>query len=201
MSTPLIIRPYEAKDEEACYRICLETGDFGADGTHLFEDPKLLGHIYVGSYLKYAPDLAFVLEDEEGVCGYTLGVLDSAPFYARTEAEWFPPLRKQYSAPTTPREKWSTDEGLCNTIHNPPTPKLFDDYPSHLHIDIIKRGQGHGMGRTLMDTLIDALRAQGSTGVHFGVSLRNHNAQGFYKKYGFTDLDTDEYCLYMGMKL
>ena len=27
------------------------------------------------------PGLAFVLEDDEGVCGYTLGALDSPSFY------------------------------------------------------------------------------------------------------------------------
>ena len=201
MSDALTIRPYEPRDEDACYRICLETGDFGADGTHLFEDPKLLGHIYVGPYLKFAPDLAFVLEDSEGVCGYTLGVLDSEPFYNRVETEWFPPLRELYPDPQGPPENWSLDEGLCNTIHHPPTPMLIDEYDAHLHIDIIKRGQGKKMGKKMMDTLLDALRAQGATGVHFGVSKRNLNAQGFYKAYGFTELDTDQNCIYMGMKL
>ena len=32
MSDSLTIRKYRPEDEEACYRICLETGDFGAAG-------------------------------------------------------------------------------------------------------------------------------------------------------------------------
>ena len=47
-------------------------------GRPLFtEDPDALGRIYVGPYLKYEPDLALVLEDGEGVCGYCLGAMDS----------------------------------------------------------------------------------------------------------------------------
>ena len=201
MTETLTIRPYEAGDEDACYRVCLETGNFGVDGTHLFDDPKLLGHIYTGPYLKLVPELAFVLEDNEGVCGYALGALDSEAFYSQVEAEWYPALRDQYPEPTGPKENWTLDEGLCNTIHHPPTPKLFDEYTAHLHIDIIERGQGKKMGRKMMDVLLDELRAQGSTGVHFGVSHRNKNAQGFYHNYGFVDLDSDDFCIFMGMKL
>ncbi len=201
MSDSFIIRPYEPRDEEACYQVCLETGDFGADGTHLFNYPKLIGHIYTGQYLKFAPDLAFVLEDKEGVCGYTLGALDSEPFYQRVTEEWYPSLRNLYPDPTAPRESWTKDEELCHEIHHPGPPALFDEYPSHLHIDIIARGQGKGMGRAMIDTLLNALRAQGATGVHFGVAKLNTKAQGFYKKYGFVDLGTGDTCFYMGMKL
>ena len=40
------IRPYAPGDLPALYDICLKTGDNGADGTHLYADPQILGEIY-----------------------------------------------------------------------------------------------------------------------------------------------------------
>ena len=57
------IRPAKESDREAMYRVCLLTGDSGADGTHLFpHQPQLLGQRWVGPYLTLEPGLAFVLE-------------------------------------------------------------------------------------------------------------------------------------------
>lgn len=56
------LRPARETDRAALYRICLETGASGQDATHLYADPLILGHVYAGPYLTYAPEFAFVLE-------------------------------------------------------------------------------------------------------------------------------------------
>lgn len=195
------VRLYEPRDLDAVYRVCLETGDSGDDATHMHNDPKLLGHIYTGPYVTYEPTLAFVLEDAEGVCGYTLGALDSEAFYTRMRDEWLPPLQKEYDDPSGSESSWNRDEQLMHAIHHPSEPELYPDYPAHLHIDIIARAQGKKMGRKLMDTLIQALREQGSPAVHLGMSVHNDRAYGFYVNYGFTELTRDDDTIYMGLKL
>ena len=70
------LRRAQPTDRAGAYRVCLLTGDSGRDATHLHQDPDALGNVYVGAYLAFEPDLAFVLEDAEGICGYTLGALD-----------------------------------------------------------------------------------------------------------------------------
>ena len=45
-----MIRPFHAGDLPQLYRICLQTADNGADGTHLFTNPELMGHFFVGPY-------------------------------------------------------------------------------------------------------------------------------------------------------
>ena len=40
------IRPYRPSDLDELYRICLLTGDAGQDATALYQDPRLLGHIF-----------------------------------------------------------------------------------------------------------------------------------------------------------
>ena len=67
------IRDYRIGDEEAAYYICMKTGDYGKDGEPYFsEDPDALGRIYVGPYLEFEPELALILEDQDGVCGYAM---------------------------------------------------------------------------------------------------------------------------------
>ena len=195
------IRPYHPEDLDALYDICLKTGDTGEDATHLYDDPKLLGHLYAAPYAVLEPDLTFVLEDGAGVCGYILGAFDSKTFYERLEAEWLPPLRKQYPEPTGDEESWSRDERLIHQFYHlgatyPP------DYPSHLHIDLLPRAQGSGNGRALMETFLAALMDKGSPGVHLGTSPKNVRAERFYLRMGFHELKRREpYHLVMGKHL
>ena len=92
---PFRIRACEPRDEAAVYEVCLHTGDNGNDATPFFNDPKALGHIFVGPYMKLEPELAFVLEDCRGVCGYVLSALDSKRFYDAYLNQWLPEIRKR----------------------------------------------------------------------------------------------------------
>jgi hypothetical protein len=60
---PFNIRRCEPRDVDGTYDVCLRTGNDGEDASQAFDDPKALGHIYVGLYLQLEPQLAFVLED------------------------------------------------------------------------------------------------------------------------------------------
>ena len=51
---------------------------------------------YVGPYLALSSELAFVLEDNNGVCGYVLAVLDSAQFYNKYRSVWLPQMINKY---------------------------------------------------------------------------------------------------------
>jgi ribosomal protein S18 acetylase RimI-like enzyme len=196
------VRPFRPDDLDALYRVCLETGDAGRDATALHEDPTLLGHIYAAPYALFEPTLAFVLEDDEGVGGYVLGALDTTAFDARLEQEWWPALRSRYPLP--PPERGGTPDGfLIGMIHgrHHRDPEVVAGHPSHLHIDLVERCQGQGGGRRLMATLLDALRAAGSPGVHLGVSTRNERAVGFYRHLGFEELTADDWIIQFGMRL
>jgi ribosomal protein S18 acetylase RimI-like enzyme len=194
------VRRYRPEDLDDLYRVCLETGDAGTDATALHDDTALLGHVYVGAYARFEPDLAFVVEDDEGVGGYVLGARDTAAFDARLEEEWWPPLRRRYPLPAGGTEH---DAFLVHLIHSPHRRRgrLLETHPSHLHIDLVERCQGAGHGRRLMTTLLDALRAAGSPGVHLGVSTRNERAIGFYRHLGFDELAADDLSLTFGRTL
>jgi ribosomal protein S18 acetylase RimI-like enzyme len=186
------IRSYRAADLDALYQICLQTGDDGQDATSLFEDPKLLGHFFAAPYGLFEPSLAFVAEDTHGVGGYILGALDTQAFQEQLERTWWPSLRIRYPDPPPglPAQQWTPDQHVAHMIHHPwhIPDELATRYPSHLHIDLLPRLQASGYGRQLTTTLIAALRAQGSQGVHLHVPRGNPSAAGFYRHLGFTEL-------------
>src|SRR4029450_6490080 len=96
-----MIRTARIEDLPAAYYVCLKTGNHGDDGEPFYrEDPDALGRIFVGPYLRFAPEFALMLEDDEGVCGYALAAPDSRKFYDRYEQEWRPELCEQFPAPT-----------------------------------------------------------------------------------------------------
>jgi GNAT superfamily N-acetyltransferase len=183
------IRPYRAGDLDAIYRICLETGDSGKDATHLYRDPRAIGHIYAGPYGVLEPESAFVVEDDEGVGGYILGAFDTHAFEKRLEAEWWPDLRTNYALPAAAPA--TRDERMAWLMHNPSrTPRrITQPYPSHLHIDLLPRFQGAGWGRRMIDTWLGAMKARGSRGAHLGVGFANERAVRFYRAYGFIEAE------------
>jgi ribosomal protein S18 acetylase RimI-like enzyme len=192
------IRKYQQGEEQALYDICLLTGDSGADATALYQDPRLLGEVYVGPYLRFAPSHALVGVDDDGVAGYVLGVPDTVAFEAECERSWWPPLRSRYPLEAFPSD--SRDGGIVRLIHNPPTasPDVVERYPAHLHIDLLPRLQGQGDGRRLLTALLDGL---GVPGVHLGVSLSNQRAIGFYRRMGFAEVHAYTHSLIMARTL
>jgi GNAT superfamily N-acetyltransferase len=186
------IRPYQPDDLDDLYRICLQTAYHGQDGTSIFRDPRLPGHVYAAPYALFEPSLAFVAQDAGGVGGYVIAALDSQAFEQRLEHDWWPALRASYPEPSQDlAESLSPQEqSALHWIHHPlGTPdELARSFPSQLHINLVPRLQGHGTGRRLVATVISALRDQGSRGLHLHVGRGNQRASGFYRHLGFADL-------------
>ncbi len=186
-------------DLPGAYRVCLRTGDAGKDASGQIRDPDLLGHVYVGPYIVRGAGTQLVLADERGVAGYLLSADDTRALEAWAEAEWWPALRARY-APLTGE---SMDAELVRLIHRPErTPEgLATEYPAHLHIDLLEHTRGLGLGRRLIDRLLDDLRARDIPGVHLGVDASNTNGIGFYEHLGFREVAREPGGLIMGMRL
>jgi ribosomal protein S18 acetylase RimI-like enzyme len=185
------IRDYRPADKGALDYVCLKTGDSGGDGEPFYQDdPDALGRIYVEPYLAFEPDLALVLEVDDVVSGYVLGALDSRRFYNRYEREWRPKLCQQFPLPTGDENSWSRVEQVYYLYHHPDyfLPERYDEYPSHLHIDLLPQRQGQGHGRPMVESLLERLKQHGSPGLHLQLSGRNSRAYGFYTALGLQEL-------------
>lgn len=188
---PFRIRTGTPDDQAAAYHVCVKTGDHGGDGEPFYrDDPAALGRIFVGPYLAFEPELSLILEDDQGVCGYAFGALDSRRFYLRYELEWRPRLCSEFPSPTGDPATWSRVQTVHSWYHQPNyfCPEPYSLYPSHMHIDLLSRARGSGNGRAMMEIVMERLRQRGSPGAHLGVSLRNLPAQAFYRALGFHDL-------------
>ncbi len=208
LDTHFRIRPAHADDQKDAYSICLKTGDHGADGTPFYQDdPDALGRIFVGPYLVFQRELGLILEDPLGVCGYSFGALDSRAFFARYETEWRPKLCAEFPMPQGNPAQWNRVQTVHSWYHRPDyfCPEPYEEYPSHMHIDLLERARGHGMGRRMMEQGMTMLRQKGSPGVHLGLSVRNPRAFRFYQRLGFRELvrtgTSTDGCIYMGKPL
>jgi ribosomal protein S18 acetylase RimI-like enzyme len=182
------IRAFRPADLDELYSICLATGAGGDDASALYRDPKLVGHVYAAPYAHLSPLTVFVIEDASGVGGYIVGVPDTRDFEARLEAEWWPALRKMYPDPSgTPRTDRSADQIMSYKIHHPDrtAEEIVGPYPSHLHINLLPRLRGQGVGRQLMMRWLAAVRDMGSQGAHLAVGTANRRAIRFYRACGF----------------
>jgi ribosomal protein S18 acetylase RimI-like enzyme len=195
------VRKFEEKDRSDLYHVCLATGDSGANAVHLYNHKDMLGEIYVGPYLTFQPDLSFTLI-QDGVAGYALAALDTTSFEDTLSKKWWPSILEKYNG-RSPENFNDREKNLFSYIQNPPLrPKKFvDQYPSHLHIDLLEKAQGRGIGKAMMLIVLETLREQGSKGVHLGMGAQNSRAFAFYTKLGFTLLDKNDDEWTMGLNL
>lgn len=199
----LRIEPASLHDLPGCYRVCIGTARQGEDATELHGDPDLLGHVYVGPYLARGQGTQLVVVDDGGVCGYLLSTDDTDAHHDWAEVHWWPPLRARYAdldadPGADPRDAW-----LTRQLHRPPRPpaELTAAYPAHLHIDLLARARGVGLGRVLIDRLLADLRGRGVPAVHLVADPANHNAVAFYEHLGFEVLARLPDDTVMGLRL
>ena len=187
MIEPVEIRPYEHRDYDAISRVCLLTAEAGANATGLYVSDDLMPDIFARPYVVLEPELAFVVEDEHGVGGYILGVADTRSFVRRFAAERLPEFRLKYEH----TEPVVTRDDLIRHLGFTPERMLLpevDEFPAHLHIDLLPRLQGRGLGRSLIRTLVEALQQRGVPGLHLTLDAANTGARAFYDRLGFTPL-------------
>lgn len=201
-----LLRHATPEDLPALYRVCLKTGDSGKDASTIQDDPDLLGEFYVGPYVMLEPDLAYALDSSEGPIGYLLGALDTAKFNDRLARDWLPRLMRANHDPVGDPAGWQGSDWVRHAVHHPflKVPAVLQPYPSHAHIDLLGEARGQGVGRHLMQTMMERLTELGSPGLHLQVSPKNKGAQDFYLGLGFEVIsspDLPDDTLFMARRL
>ncbi|WP_426321146.1 GNAT family N-acetyltransferase [Microbacterium sp. E-13] len=191
------IRPFRPGDEPALAEVCLKTADAGADATGLLDDDDLWAEIFVLPYAARHPEFAFVVEtDDERVVGYIVGAPDSAAFEEWFATEWWPPHAERWPKPEGERVPVSVSrqDGIVRYAYarRGGTQPFGEEYPAHLHIDLLPETQGQGLGRRLIETLEQALREAGVPGLHLVASAENTGAIAFYPRVGFEAIASPE---------
>ncbi len=183
----MTIRPYEEKDRENVRYICLNSdGPCDADekGQHF------LLTTYCDYYIEKEPHNCFVLADEnDRAVGYILCAEDFDRFREIFLREFMPrladePVHSRYAEEST-------------VLHR----QFKDEYPAHLHIDLLPEAQGQGYGPKLMQTLFSHLHEKNCRGIMWCVWMHNEGAQRFYERMGFARIGSSGSNIAYGTKV
>ena len=191
------VRPARLDDLPAVYAICDELGMVAEAQPRTRE---LLGHVYAGPYIVAPATRSVVVVDELGVAGYLLCATDTAAFTAWCESSWWPGLRADYPRAAVGRAV--ADQEVVDLIHAPPTASsgVAAEYPAHLHIDMLPRVRGRGLGSRLIRDLLVDLSHRGIPGVHLDVASNNTRAIALYSRLGFAELERGPDSVFMGRR-
>ena len=185
------IRRYRDSDRAAVYDVCVRTGNGGQGAVGLYSTDDLLPDIFAAPYLLLEPEYAYVVDNGDRAVGYIIGTPDTAAFVAAYRARWIPLLTDRYKPPSEPPAT-AEDQRLSDMFH--PERMMHPElaaYPAHLHINILRRYQGSGHGRALMDAFLASIAAAGARSCHLGVRITNTNARAFYARLGWQPIDVD----------
>ncbi|XP_051923067.1 protein O-GlcNAcase [Hippocampus zosterae] len=176
------IRPYRSKDKVELYRMVRQLhlrSQCGQDSGA--SHPDVVGDRCLGSCLALCPEYSFILEDELGVCGCILGILDVRSFAKRCQASWLPAMRDKYLPKGDLIKLMEEDQGEYPD-------SLLYHFPSQLRLDTLPELVDVSVTRTLLVTLLVALKANGSQGVFCEVQPTDRQRLEFLTKLGFLEI-------------
>ncbi|XP_061921156.1 protein O-GlcNAcase [Entelurus aequoreus] len=182
------IRPYHSKDKVELYRMVRQL--------HLrsqcvpessVSHPDVVGDRCLGPCLALCPEYSFILEDELGVCGCILGILDVRSFAKRCQVSWLPAMRDKYP----PKGGHSNNQDLVKLMEEDQgeyPDSLVHHFPSQLRLDALPELVDVSVSRTLLAALLTALKANGSQGVFCEVQPTDRQRLEFLTKLGFLEI-------------
>lgn len=121
---------------------------------------------FIGGFLTLSPEYCFVVEDDLGLCGYALAVLDAKKYYNKLEVSWIPELLKKY-----PLEECGLKNKYLNQfieeihkdhkqIYSDPE-AIFNSYPSLLNLSVMSTIIDLSVPKRMLTCVIAALKANG----------------------------------------
>ncbi len=194
------IRKLRPEDEEAVLTICFLTLDNNNEKYR-----ELSGLHWAVPYLRYELENCFAVADAEDI---PVGYILSSP-EAKNFRKLFRPRMKKEIKQALRKQRKEFPLGMyireyIESVHytNSLPRNMEQQYPAHLHINILPEHQGKGLGVMLIKSLVDHLKDMGCSGVHLGVSRNNTGAIRFYERTGFKLLKKRRFgTLYYGLKL
>ena len=184
----MIIRPYEEKDKENVRFVCLNSeGPCKSSKRGI----NFALAVYCDYYIENEPENCFVAAADDGrVIGYVICAEDFDCFKKTFVSNYYPKIKKW--------EYRRRKSALRSII---PHEKYKEEYPAHLHIDVLPEYQRMGLGHKLTDALLEHLKKKEIKGIMLTTWIRNEKGRGFYDKYGFSLLSEMKNCAVYGFKL
>uniref|UniRef100_A0A8C7KUV6 Si:dkey-183c6.8 n=1 Tax=Oncorhynchus kisutch TaxID=8019 RepID=A0A8C7KUV6_ONCKI len=182
------IRPYHNKDKAELYCMVrqLQQGAQGSPDSSPAH-PDLIGDRCLGPCLTLCPEYSMVLEDELGVCGCVLGVVDVRSFAKRCQTCWMPAMRDKYPPRTGHANSQEVLQQMEEDQGEYPDSLLYH-FPSQLRLDALPDLVDISVTRCLLTALLTALKANGSHGVFCEMQPTDRMRLDFLTKLGFLEI-------------
>ncbi|MCG8454371.1 MAG: GNAT family N-acetyltransferase [Spirochaetales bacterium] len=184
------IRFVQAKDEKDVERICHSTF-YGGDG---FPLPSLIGYLWSTWYVRYASEHSFVGTDSQNTAvGYALSTVDTLAYLQHFSQSMTPLIQGSLmelkrTHPQVHQQFAHEFRHVHHVYHLENMKQVCQDYPAHIHVDILPGFQGQGLGKALMNHLLCHLDSFGVKGSHLIVGDENKRAVKYYQSSGYTIL-------------
>ncbi|MBQ8575910.1 MAG: GNAT family N-acetyltransferase [Clostridia bacterium] len=184
----MVVRAYEEKDKQDVRFVNLNS-EGPCKSTKRGINFSLA--VYCDYYIEKEPQNCFVaVDDNDKAIGYIISTEDFDRFEKCYMEEYYPKIKKwEY------RRRRSALRAIA------PQREYKEEYPAHLHIDILPEYQRMGLGSKLTDALVESLRKKGVKGIMLTVWVHNEKGKKFYDKYGFTLLEEKPNVAVYGLKL
>jgi ribosomal protein S18 acetylase RimI-like enzyme len=193
MRMPLLnIRPYQANDREAVFRIAADTAYFGEPIEIYMEDRNVFLDAFYSYYTDLEPEHAWVACAQDQVVGFLMGCADAHVHGKKFRRLILPRLignllRGKYRFG---KRSFGYLAGLVGALlRGEFTQADLEMYPAHLHINVDAAWRGHRLGQRLMETYLQQLRGLGVPGVYLETTSLNEVACRMYEKMGFRLLE------------
>ncbi len=195
-SSHFIIAPYDRSHRAAVREVCVATAWMGACPEGFLADGWLWAEYWTRYFTDRCGEYCQVVIDtqDDTVAGYLTGTPDIRPMdrYLR----WLAPgiiwriIRKRLISRREPRRAlmalWrSSRRGEMDLPDN-----LVAAYPATWHFNLLPAARGAGLGRTMLQTFLDRLRAEGVPGVHAQVIGQNRPSVAAMEAMGFSPAHT-----------
>ena len=190
----IAVRKYLTQDESAIQSITYQTGFKGQDlaGRDYFDDQRLWFMIFIYYYVRYEPEHCFVVVDAgtHYPIGFICGTPDTHTQTQRFQRKVIPRIIARafiYTSWRYPRTfRNLLKMASMRDVQDPEAEaEIADQFPGHLHINLLPDYHRLGLGSQLITTFENHLRTLGVPGLHLGTTNHNHKAVPFYKKHGY----------------
>lgn len=152
MADEVCIRPYQESDRDILRNILKEVASYSTKGGKNQGKKEALCWMYSDYYFDWEPENVLVSVDGGQVCGFIVGSTDFDLFQSKMKEIYIPKISKVSKI-------WALFHRICIAVNRKQDVKGGVAF----HINIADGHQGKGIGRSLMNGMMDMMAQRGQS--------------------------------------
>lgn len=174
MADEVCIRPYQEADREILRNILKEVASYSTKGGKNQGKKEALCWMYSDYYFDWEPENVLVSVDDGQVCGFIVGSTDVDLFQSKMKEIYIPKISKVSII-------WAIFHRICIAVNRKQDVKGGVAF----HINIADGNQGKGIGRSLINGMMDLMVQKGQSYLYLVTENKKTVGYKFYTRLGF----------------